>query len=174
MTIGQSSDPVTVTLTGVGMAPITFGTIAMGGVNPDDWQISADGCSGIDRWHEDATCTFDVAFTPNRPRTAPGRDRDPIRFDDGCSSDERDRSGEGDRRSTTNRIDPEPRLCSGRSSGESHHHVQILKGEVRAPAPGSPPYGYTCVPVGPGGVTEVSGFPIHSGCGGRRLLHRIR
>ncbi|MGH2928279.1 MAG: choice-of-anchor D domain-containing protein, partial [Solirubrobacteraceae bacterium] len=61
--VGKASAPQTITVTNSGQAPLTISTAALGGADPGDYRIAADGCAG----HTivaGASCATQLTFAP--------------------------------------------------------------------------------------------------------------
>lgn len=61
--VGARSAPATLTLTGTGTAPLSVGTVKLGGTAPQDFEIIADGCSGKE-FATKKECRIRVVFEP--------------------------------------------------------------------------------------------------------------
>lgn len=65
-----SASTLTTTITGTGDAPASISAVALGGTNPGDYRIVADGCSGT-TVAKDATCDIAVEFRPTADGSRP-------------------------------------------------------------------------------------------------------
>ena len=61
--IAETGAPRTVTVTGTGATPITYGTVTIAGTDPSSFVITADTCTGV-TLAKDQTCKVDVAPKP--------------------------------------------------------------------------------------------------------------
>ncbi len=60
-----ATSPVTFTVTNAGTLASGSPKVTMGGANPDDFTIVADGCTGFPVAGNNGTCTISVAFKPS-------------------------------------------------------------------------------------------------------------
>jgi hypothetical protein len=65
--IGTTSAPVTVTVTNTGGAPLTFGSVVIGGANPAAFKITTNTCTGS--LAPGAQCSTSVTFKPGADKT---------------------------------------------------------------------------------------------------------
>jgi hypothetical protein len=61
--VGQSSPPQTITVKNLGGGPLHLGSVSNGGINPSDFVVSSDNCSG-QTLPLNSTCTMQVKFAP--------------------------------------------------------------------------------------------------------------
>jgi len=62
--VGEQSDPGTITVTNIGNLDLEIGLLAVAGANPDDYQLTADMCSG-QTLPPEAHCSVEMVFAPS-------------------------------------------------------------------------------------------------------------
>lgn len=69
--VGRTSTPISTGVANIGFAPTMISRISLEGDDPDDFEISSDGCIGY-TVNPGSTCSIDVSFVPTEPgyRTA--------------------------------------------------------------------------------------------------------
>jgi hypothetical protein len=69
--VGSASATQTVTVSNAGTVPLTMSTATIGGADPGDFRVSADGCSGTSV-APSSSCSVQVQFTPTAPLARTG------------------------------------------------------------------------------------------------------